>query len=303
VCGDGGTNGNYGYLDIPTYGNPDLGTTFSNCTTPNNVLIANIVNGVDHGLGSHVNGTKSSTNPGLRDGNVPETNSINVCPIFGSNANEVKVQTGVVQSALAKGLTFGFGATQRGPMWGSMAWKEYQNDGNPAIDLDDTPLWTYLTSPSACPGGTPATTQEMVDCLKAWEPDDGIIFSSTITSNGRYAFAPRLWTAFTSDGWYLIEELAPIYLNTSYWGCQGGTCAGIHSPGDAPTPVVACVSPPGPYTGNEPADATCGSPIPLPGNTLLSAVASFNLERGMLPAAALDPVPSDGPLLDFALTK
>jgi hypothetical protein len=304
VCSDGGTTGNYGYLDIPTYGTTDF-TTFSNCTTPNTTLLSNMIFGVDHPLGSHNSGTKSASEPGLRDGNVVDAFTINVCPIFGSNANEVNVQTGVVQSIFEQGMTYGFGAGSRGPMWGSMQWKA-GNAGNPAVDLDDTPLWTYFEGNAVCPGGNPPTnTQEMVECLEEWEPDDGVIFNSAIINSSRYNFAPRFWTDFGSGaGWYLIEVLEPIYVNTSYWGCNAsGKCAGIHAPGDAPTPIEACVPPPSPYTGDEPADFTCADGLPLPLSTNLNAVTSFNLDRRMLPQAALDPIQADGPLINYSLTR
>lgn len=311
VCGQGGTTGNYGYANIPTYGNPDLGTSFSNCNTPNSALLSNMIRGVDHPLGTHTTGTKSAANPGLRDGNVSSTNSINVCPIFGSNANEINVQTGVIQSIFEQGLTYGFGSSERGPMWGSLEWKNPPGN-QPEVRLDDTPLWSYLTTTAFCPGGPPTTTQQMIDCLAAWTPSNGVIFSSAIASSGRYNFAPRFWVGFGSDsqGWYLIRRLDPIYLNTSYWGCTPpnpakpeDVCAGIHAPGDAPSPVVECVAPPTPYTGNEPADATCAKSLPLDKNVPLNAVTSFNLQRGMLPATALDPIPADGPLIDFALSR
>lgn len=304
VCGSGGDTGKYGYLDIPTYGNPDMGTTFSNCTTPNSTLLSNMIRGVDHPLGTHSTGTKTATNPGLRDGNVASTNSINVCPIFGSNANEINVQTGVVQSIFEQGMTYGYGASERGPMWGSLFWKN-GNPGNPEVHLDDTPIWTYLNRHDFCPGGAaPTTTQEMIDCLGNWTPGIGVIFDPAIATNNRYNFAPRFWTDFTAAGWYLILRLEPIYVNTSYWGCNAsGSCDGIHAPGDAPTPVTACTPPPTPYTGSEPADQTCYSSLPLHLSTNLNAVTSFNLDRGMLPASALDPFTADGPLINLALTR
>lgn len=304
VCGSGGDTGKYGYLDIPTYGNPDLGTSDSNCNATNNVLLSNMIRGVDHGLGSHSSGSPTGTDPALRDDDGPDTATrINVCPVFDSNANEVNVQPGVAQSVIEQGMTYGFSSSSRGPMWGGTQWRS-GNAGNPAIDLDDTPLWSYLTSTSFCPSGAPSSTQDMVECLEAWTPSDGVVFSNGITSNGRYSFAPRLWTDFSSAGWYLIQRIEPIYVNTSYWGCNAsGDCEGIHAPGDAPSPISACVPPPSPYTGNEPADFTCADSLPLDKSVNLSSVTSFNLERGMLPDSALSPFPADGPLVDLALTR
>jgi hypothetical protein len=256
---------------------------------------------VDHPLGSHGTGSKSAQDPGLRDANQPAADTINVCPIFGSNANEIMVQPGVVQSIFEQGMTYGYGAAARGPMWGSVSWKN-GNPGNPAVDLDDTPLWNYLL-PGACAAGTPNNTQEMIDRLNGW--GGGVIFSADIASSNRYNFAPRFWTDFTSSSFYLIRRLEPIYVNTSYWGCNAsGECAGIHAPGDQPAGgIEACEPPPEPYTGNEDADTTCAASLPLHLSTNLNAVTSFNLDRAMLPAAALDPIAADGLLLDYALTR
>jgi hypothetical protein len=306
VCFGSPVNGNFGYLDVPTYGNPDIPTADSGCTTTNNVLLSNMIHGVDHGLGAHPDGTATTADPALRDDNGPDTATrLNVCPIFGSNANEVNVQTGNIPGVFLEGMTYGDG-TNRGPLWGTLPWRN-GNPGNPAINLNDTPLWSFLTSSSTCSGGVaPTNTEEMTECLANWNPSDGIIFSETIRSSSRYAFAPRLWSNFSSAGWYLIEELQPIYLNTSYWGCNpagtnptGGVCDGIHTPGltgpdDCPNHTTA--------TGTEPPDGTCGD-LPLPLSVGLQSVTSFQLERGMLPQAALDLVPSDGPLLDLALTR
>lgn len=302
ACAEGPTNGNFHYLDLPTYGNTDVGTTSSNCNPSGATLVNNMIVGIDHGLGSHPDGTASQANPALRDdaGN-DTTDRLFVCPIFGSNANEVDVQNGNVTSSLTPGLTYG-NSLGRGPLWGSLPFVQNAGMGQPAISLNDTPLWDFLINTAICPGAVTLpvdTTQEMVDCINGWNPSDGVVFSDTITSSSRYAFAPRLHDPFSSAGWYLIKELQPVYLNTTYWGCSGSNCAGIHSPGT--TTSGPCVIP-STSTGSEPADDTCGQPIPI-SHTNMVAVTSFNLERAMLPHAALDPVPSDGPLLNIALTR
>lgn len=306
VCFGAPVNGNFGYLDIPTYGNPDIPTADSGCTTTNNVLISNMIHGVDHGLGSHSTGAPTSSEPALRDDSGMDTpDRLYVCPIFGSNANEVNVQTGTIPGNFLMGMTYGDGVN-RGPLWGGLEWRS-GNPGNPAIFLNDIPLWDFLTDYSTCPGsGEPTDTAGMIGCLSGWSAGDGVIFDADIWSSSRYAFAPRFHDVFTSSSWYMIEELQPIYLNTSYWNCNpagsnpnGGVCEGIHTPGMngpdvCPNHTTA--------TGSEPPDGTCGD-LPLPLSTGLQSVTSYQLERGMLPESALSPVPSDGPLLEIALTR
>lgn len=301
ACFDGPANGNFGYLDLPTYGNPDLGTPSSNCNPSGPTLVSNMVVGVDHGLGSHATGTPSAANPALRDdkGNASATR-IPVCPVFGSNANEVNVQNGNISNQMTQGMTYG-NSLGRGPLWGSLPFVK-GNGGQPAISLNNTPLWSFLTNTSICPGSVALpinTTQEMVDCLTGWTGADGVIFTASIATSSRYNFAPRLHGNFGSASWYLIKELQPIFLQTSYWGCSGTSCDGIHSPGTSSSGGCAL---PTTSNGSEPADDTCGSPIPVKKSSLV-ALTSFNLDRRMLPASVLASIPPDGPLLDMALTK
>ncbi|HVR33281.1 MAG TPA: pilus assembly protein TadG-related protein [Acidimicrobiia bacterium] len=318
VCVDNSTNGNFGYMNVPTYGNPSMGTTAStNCTTTNAVLISNVVKGVDHPLGVHPNGVASPGQPALNDGSGPNTTSrIHVCPIFGSNANELDSATGNVQSVFETGMTFGHGAAERGRLWPVSGGLTIRNSGgsNPATLIDDVPIWTWFTTYSGgtsapCPHQSSLTVNDTTSvraCLVSWNTSDGVIFLETIRDAKRYAFAPKLHDNFSSASNYLIEEIIPLYLQTSYWGCNsggGGGVAGqcdiIHSPGETgpgSCSTVPTATPP----GSEPLDTTCG--VPGTHNTALHAVTSFMINPDMLPAGAK--LPNDpAEFVRLALTR
>jgi Flp pilus assembly protein TadG len=318
VCVGNSANGNFGYMSVPTYGNPSMGTTLStNCTTPNSVLISNIVKGVDHPLGTHPSGVASAGQPALNDGSGPDTTSrIHVCPIFGSNANELDNATGNVQSAFETGMTFGFGSSERGRLWPASGGITIRNagGGSPATLVDDVPVWNWFTtyttgaSSAPCPHDTGLTVNNTTtarDCLDSWTPGDGEIFVEDIRDAKRYAFAPKLHANFSAASNYLIEEIIPLYLQTSYWGCNsgGGGMAGIcdiiHSPGETgpgSCSAVPAAAPP----GSEPLDSTCG--MPGSQNDALHAVTTFIITPGMLPATAM--LPSDpAEFVRLALTR
>ncbi len=299
-CQGGSETGHFGYLNIPTYGNPSMGTTPStNCTHTNNVLTSNIVRGVDHPLGTHQNGVKSPGQPGLRDesGPVPPANTIHVCPIFGTNANEIAGGTGD-GGAFDQGMTFGYGPSERGRLWPISGGITVRNAGGAAPGqtlIDDTPIWVYFTSysggPTApCPHDATITVSDTTTtkaCLDSWNPGDGEIFDESIREAKRYVFAPRLFDDWTSASYYLIQAIAPVYLHTSYWSCSSGGGAGIagqcsiiHSPGEPNTGACSSVptaSPP----GSEPFDSTCG--VPGNWNQRIDALTSFTLDPRMLP--------------------
>lgn len=315
ACYGGPDTGNFGYMDIPAYGNPSMGTAYDGCNPTNATLISNIVRGVDHPLGTHPNGVASAGNPALQDetGNdAPER--LHVCPIFGSNANEILNQTGNVQSAFEQGMTFGYDVSERGRLWldGDLTIRTAGGTQPPTV-IDDTPLWTFLTTyaggPSApCPSGGPTVsdTSSMRACLDAWTASDGVIFQSAIRSARRYAFAPRLHDDFTSNSTYLIESIAPIYLQTSYWGCSSGggggtagSCAIIHSPGETGPSSCASVAE-GIPPGSEAPDGTCGVPGNI--NRQINAITAFLFDSRMLPDDAR--LPSDpSELVSLNLTR
>lgn len=303
ACYDSSATGNFGYMDIPTYGNPTMNTTSDNCNPTNATLISNIARGVDHPLGIHKTGAVSVGQPALNDDSGIDTSDRKyVCPIFGSYANEIASQTGNVQGAFDQGMTFGYSSSERGRLWddGGIDVRT-AGGGNPVTKIDETPLWTYFTTYTSgasanCPHDLTLTVNDTAttrDCLRSWVPGDDVIFNEAIKDASRFAYAPKLHTNFSNASLYLINEIVAIYLQTSYWSCSSGggpgiagTCDIIHNPGEAT--VGACQPVPrDPTPGDEPPDPTCG--VPGNHNHGLNGVTAFRFAPGMLPEDARPP--------------
>lgn len=313
VCKDLPSVGNFGYADIPVYGVEDLGTTAQadNCNPNNQSLVSNIVRGIDHWIEPHPNGTVSPGNKAFRDDSGNDTTDRTyVCPVWPGNANEIGLQTGVVAGTFETGMVWGYGSAERGRIWDDSGVPVRNSGaGNPTTRINDEPLWDHLNANGQTLCGTPSTTQDMVNCLTSWSAGDGVIFNSGATGirfANRFAYAPLLYDVFGPQTWYLIEELLPIYIDNTYWGCNSGggpgmagRCDVIHSPGETgpascgPVPVD---TPP----GSEPIDGTCG----VSGNasSSLAGITTYILQDGMLPDDAKLPFTSTGPLIDISLT-
>ncbi len=158
---------------------------------------------------------------------------------------------------------------------------------------DHTPLWEYLNTSGhgtstgeKCAPGKLKNRAAMEVCLDWWkdnapprsDSDWKPLFTSDIVQSPRFAGIPILdkdpGGGFSS---YLITEFQPIYLETTYLGCNGVTCAIVHSPGEGAetSPPPACSSP---ITAS---DWSCG--WPGNGNKIFEAMTAFVLELDMLP--------------------
>lgn len=313
VCKDLPSVGNFGYADIPVYGVDELGTTAQadNCNPNNQSLVSNIVRGIDHWIEPHPTGTVSPGNKALRDDSGNDTaDRTYVCPVWPGNANEIGLQTGVVSGAFETGMVWGYGSAERGRIWDESGVRVRNSGaGNPETFVNNEPLWDYLNSDGQAFCGSVTNTQEMVTCLDDWD-DDGVIFregAAGIRFADRFAYAPLLYDVFGAQSWYLIEDLLPIYIDNTYWGCSSGggggsagRCDVIHAPGETSLPSCDPVpeeSPP----GSEPIDTTCG--VSGNANENLAGVTTYILKDGMLPDDAKLPFTSTGPLIDISLTR
>lgn len=319
VCTDLPAVGNFGYADIPVYGIEEMGTTAEadNCNPNNQSLVSNIVRGIDHWVVEHSTGVVTPGTPPetQRDDKGSNTSDRTyVCPVWPGNANEISLQTGVVSGSFEQGMIWGYGPGERGRIWDSGGVKvRNPQGGNPATVVNDEPLWNYLngSGPASC--ASVGDTAGMIDCLNDWDPDDhGVIFNAEASGNGirsaeRFAYAPKLYDVFGPQTWYLIEDLLPIYINTTYFGCNSGggpgmagVCDVIHAPGETGpntcSPVPAEIP-----AGSEPPDGTCG--VSGSGSSSLAGVTTFILDAEMLPDDAKLPFSSNGPLIDINLTR
>jgi hypothetical protein len=198
-----------------------------------------------------------------------------------------------VGSNLDQGLTQGDSAYSKlGPYPGRIQDNSGYLDrraqgGNPASRLDNVPLWNYLL-PGACPGtDTPA---EMVACLSS---SSGVIFSDSILDTGRFGFTPLLYESNFGNPstTYHIAGFLPVFLDTTYYGCNASTCDIVHTPGVADS--GACPAQPG--------SITCGTPGT--GNKSLQAVTAYILRSDLLPAAAQTPFPGAANQRTYSLIK
>jgi hypothetical protein len=307
-CGSG-TEGNYGKLNLRLYGNEDYGTP-TICTGANAERMAtNLTTGSDHPL------EPASKSPGI-------VNDTTNCPNITNPVDEVETWTGNAQGAISNGLIYGsVNPTLEGRLMckGSKSSNTtYENsplgphestnceliNNNHPEDYDDSPLSDYINggAPGTAPGGACAPgqvtdRQGMEDCLAWWKgsgPHSTSLFTSAIVESPRFAGIPILdqnpGGGFST---YRITEFKPVYLETTYLGCNGVTCSIVHSPGEPST--GAC---PSPITAD---DWSCG--WPGNGNKIFEAMSAFILELDMLPDEIAEKFPFQEGTIVYNLYK
>lgn len=286
VCEDLPSTGNFGSADYFVYGN-ELAGSLTQCSGgTNSRLIYNIANGVDHPLSTHPSGSGSG---------IEERPS---CPIFSAEPNMLEEQTGVA-SNLDVGLTRGGSAHAVVPYdgriedSGGFLVRNAQGQ-NPATLLDNTPLWNFLLPGLSgnCSGVN--TPSEMVACLNQAKAAGTIIFSEDIADAPRFGFTALMWeTMFAAPGTvtYHVESFLPVYLDSTYYGCNNSSCSIVHTVGVIDT--GACPT--------DPEQITCGNPGA--GNTGLQAVTSYVLSPEILPEGVKTPYPGALNQRSFALAR
>lgn len=274
ACEDLPVTGNFGSMDFFLYGNPAIGTTEKCNGSTNGRLLSNIARGVDHPLGFHSTGSGA----GIEEDTT--------CPIFSAEPNKVRGQPGV-GSGLEDGMLYGgslFSST--GPYPGriqdSSGFLVRNNGaGNPQARIDDTPLWSFLKSalPAPCSGIT--TPAAMISCIN-WAKATGTeIFEDAIIGSPRFGFTPEVWSPdfLTPGSYYYIKDYRPVYIDTTYYGCDASNCVISHTAGVADAgacPNLAVLT-------------TCGTPGA--GNRSLDAVTAYVLSKDILPDVAKTPSP------------
>jgi len=317
-----GAQGNYGKLDLRTYGNDNYGTT-QDCSGGNAGRMAiNIVTGSDHPL------RPWNTDPTKTP--YPDTvvNDNTNCPIMSEQVNQVETWPGNAAGAISQALFGGISTPTlegrllcKGPLSSNQTNEDYPlgpyrstrcTDPNKVNNLhpetlDHSPLWDYI-APGAnaqvvggvcAPGGGPITTRaEMATCLAGWRaygPHTISLFTTDIATSPRFGGVPILDSNPGGGfGAYLITEFRPVYIETVYLGCSGPKkCSVVHSPGEnstgaCPTPVTAAAS-------------SCG--WPSVGNQVLEAITAFVLTLDMLPDELADKFPYQEGTIVYNLSR
>ena len=271
---NGPEQGNFGTLEFAIYGNPTVGTIEDCRPNPQQGLSTNMAAGIDHPLG-------------IVDGQVRRDDQW--CPIFNARPNHIFGQTGV-GSNLDDGMLDGSSYRLTSPMPGRLARGGNRLQVERNTSIDNTPLWSFINSgsnrPASCVGVN--NTARMAACIADWRSGSysDPLFTLAIGDAIRFGAVPQL----TSNTWgngrqlYGIANIVPIYLQGTYWRCQGnGSCTIVHYPGD-----------PG---------ASSGVGSTVNGNNKLSAVTAFLLHIDMLPEPLRSNFPSTAGQIDYALTR
>lgn len=274
---DGPNNGFFGYLDVALHGSPaDQLDNPPTCEQgPARVRTAiNVAKGSDHIM--------VEWQPG-----DPAVHDWTVCPNLSENINQLQVQPGSADQGATDGLINGISGSINGQSFGSadgrLLYNPAWSTGSASVrgfNLDNTPLWAYLTDPS-CPwaggavSGNVDNFQEMDDCLDAWNNGVGPIFGLSLGNQPRFAAVPIFTIYPTGPGAYLIDHFSPVYIETIYQDCNANKCDTIFSPGEpggtAPCPADLAATP----------TINCGH-SDTSGPDVVEGVTAFQLEVGML---------------------
>ena len=277
-CDDLPVIGNFGSADFFLYGDVSKGWTQKCTGDTNGRLVANIARGVDHPLSVHPTGI---------GGGIEEQPN---CPDFNAQPNMTDSQTGI-GSNLEDGLLYGGSAYSSAPYPGfiqdSSGYTVRNSGGStPAAIVDDDPLWDYLsTAPSL--NGTPCddatvNTPQLMDLCIAWAKAGSVeVFDNDLATSGRFGWVPEIWEADFTGNPYHIKSFRPVYLDTTFYGCNANSCDIMYTPGVAD--LGSCPS-------NPPDERiTCGTPGSK--NKGLDAVTSWILAPEIVPDNAKTPQP------------
>lgn len=287
ACEDLPSTGNFGSMDFFLYENPLAGTTVVCSGGTNSRLVSNIARGINHPLGIHPTGVGTG---------IEEPAA---CPIFSAEPDMAQGQPGV-GSNLEDGMLYGGSAhSTTGPYPGRIQDSGgflVRNAGGSkaAARIDNTTLWSFLKTGlgGLCNNTLVDTPAEMIACISSAKSTGTEIFENDIALSSRFGFTPDVWelTFLTPGQYYHIKGYRPVYIDTTYYGCNAGGCDVVHTTGVADS---------GPCPGVE-EFITCGTPGAH--NKNLQAVTAYVLDSSILPPAAKEPGPGSAAQRFFNLS-
>ena len=229
---DGPSTGNFGTLDVPLFGNSELGTGTMCGGNPNTRLAVNIAAGVDHLIVADPDNSDANE---VRDQcfNLG-VDTLNTDPGFPS-----ATETGLVTGPVSYGFTPRLG--QGGPF--------RTVEGN---SVNDQALWIFINpslpgSPTAAPGTVPdscvrstfATSrpdfdwdgdgdddrapswEHMARCLQDYDAGGWttVMFNSSIAQSPRFSYSPQFWSSSLGPGsrWLHILRFKAVYVEGGWW--------------------------------------------------------------------------------------
>lgn len=238
---DGPDEGNFGFLDYTVFGDPEAGVS-SICNGGNSRLENNIALGIDHPLGETPTppATTYTDRDACTDGN------------FNAQPYQVDTETGNISHALDDGLVDVTGTGVPGRL---------RNTANPinvrGHQVDNTPLWSYLTSDGLAYCGTVTTHDDLIVCLDNYRASGSatVLFTQDLGNSPRFGWVPLLHESTLGPGTstVAIADFQPVYVQTTFWGCNAASCDLEWDPGEAP---------PGPGPNNIRVEAATAVEIP-----------------------------------------
>lgn len=263
---DGPDEGNFGFLDYTVFGDPEAGVS-SVCNGGNSRLENNIALGIDHPLGETAipPATMYTDRDACTDGN------------FNAQPDQVDTETGNISHALDDGLVDVTGTGVPGRL---------RNTNNPLSvrghQIDNTPVWSYLTPGGRSYCGPISSHDELIACLDGYRAngDTGVLFSEDLGNSPRFGWVPLLHQSTLGPGTtaVAIADFQPVYIQTTFWGCNTSSCDLEWDPGEA-------------------------LPGPGPSNILVEAATAIEIPETALPETLRDISPGTAGQTRYLLSK
>lgn len=238
---DGPDEGNFGFLDYTVFGDPEAGIS-SICNGGNSRLENNIAEGIDHPLGEIATppATSYTDRDACTDGN------------FNAQPYQVDTKTGNISHALDDGLVDVTGTGVPGRLRNSDNTVNVRGHA-----IDNTPLWSYLTAAGQSYCGTPTSHDALIACLDGYRASGAtaVLFTEDLGNSPRFGWVPLLHQSTLGPGstTVAIADFQPVYIQTTFWGCNAASCDIEWDPGEAQ---------PGPGSSNVLVEAATAIEIP-----------------------------------------
>lgn len=243
---DGPSSGNFGALEVPQYGNAELGTENIPCNlNKSDQLAVNIAVGIDHFIRAW-NGV-----------NVQDTCAEPFGPTMLNTFQGIA--NGLFEGLIA-GVTVG-GRTFDGRVTLGENPSRTLQQGTTSWAIDDRPLWEYIptgkgaTVPTSCRRETFAAlpvaqrTANLGTCLDEWRASGprGVLFDLDadgddvfdIMGSARFGYTPQfLERDFPNgNGFLRIKKLRAVFLQGMWFNCNGNRCGAVYHPGEGTAPL------------------------------------------------------------------
>jgi hypothetical protein len=214
---DGPATGNFGFADFSKFGDPPAGIS-SVCQGGNDRLEDNIALGIDHILSTAPVYPPVASDDVFEDRDACNDGNINAQPW------NFDTQTGNVAQALDDGLVDVTGNGVPGRLTRTPPYPNQESVRGHL--LDDIKLSRYLVADGICGGPVGAASHDqMITCLEGYSGSSQW-FHEDIAQSPRFGWVPLVHEMNLGPGGatVTIKEFRPVYIQTTFWGCNAGGC-------------------------------------------------------------------------------